>query len=124
MIKGSKLYSILKFKCPECHKGNFFESHPYHFKTIGNIHHRCSHCGLKFSKEPGFYYGAMYVSYALGVAIFVSVFLIDYFLVLNLSFVAFLIIIGSLLVLGTPYLFHLSKIIWANLFFHFKSNKT
>ena len=28
---------------------------------------KCKHCGYSFEKEPGFFIGAMYVSYALGV---------------------------------------------------------
>ena len=69
--KGSKLYSIVKFKCPQCQEGDFFISHPYDFKNMGKPHEHCSECGMKLSKEPGFYFGAMYVSYAFGVALFV-----------------------------------------------------
>lgn len=118
--KGSKLYSVFKFKCPNCHEGEFFTSHPYNLKKIGDLHLQCPKCGLKYSKEPGFYFGAMYVSYALGIAIFVSVFVANLILNLGLSLFEILIIIGAFLFLGTPYLFHLSKIIWANIFFHYR----
>lgn len=120
MKQGTKLHSILFFKCPECQQGDFFESHPYDLSAIGNVHTHCPNCGLKYSKEPGFYYGAMYVSYALGTGIFVGLYLIDYLFDLQLSLVTFLIIMSSVMIVGTPYLFHLSKIIWANLFFHYK----
>ena len=33
------------------------------------MHDRCPVCDLKFDREPGYFLGAMYVSYALGVAI-------------------------------------------------------
>ncbi|MBL6658461.1 MAG: DUF983 domain-containing protein [Flavobacteriales bacterium] len=118
--KGSKLFSILKFKCPNCHEGEFFISHPYDLKKIGDLHNECSECHLKFSKEPGFYFGAMYVSYGLGIAIFVSVFVANKILNFNLSLFEIFILVGLILFAGTPYLFHLSKIIWANIFFHYK----
>ena len=118
--KGTKLYSVLKFKCPKCHEGEFFLSHPYNLKKIGDLHTQCSVCKLKYSKEPGFYFGAMYVSYALGIAIFVAVLVADYVLNLNRSLFELFLMVGVLLLIGTPYLFHLSKIIWANIFFHYE----
>lgn len=118
--KGSKLYSIFNNKCPECHEGDFFLSKPYHFATIGEMYENCPSCGLKYSKEPGFYYGAMYITYSLGTAIFVSVWLLTVFLRIDITIFQIFLIIAGILILGTPYLYHLSKIIWANLFFHFK----
>ena len=33
------------------------------------MHDRCSFCDLKFEREPGYFLGAMYFSYALGLVI-------------------------------------------------------
>lgn len=33
------------------------------------MHKDCAVCGLHFEVEPGFFWGAMYISYAFGVAI-------------------------------------------------------
>jgi hypothetical protein len=33
------------------------------------MNERCPACGLKFEREPGYFLGAMYVSYALGIPI-------------------------------------------------------
>ena len=114
--KGSRLYSIFKMKCPRCHEGDFFVSRPYDLRKAGDIHKNCSHCGLKYSKEPGFFYGAMYVSYALGVGLFVALWVIfNYLIVLESVGLQISIIIAISLIL-TPYIYALSKIIWANLF--------
>ena len=64
-LKDSKLYSILHFKCPFCHEGDFFLSHPYDLKHAGDLHEACPVCHRKYEKEPGFYYGAMFISYAI-----------------------------------------------------------
>lgn len=34
----------------------------------------CVHCGLRYEQEPSFFSGAMYVSYALQVALFTTVY--------------------------------------------------
>ncbi len=117
--KGSKLYSIFRMKCPRCHEGEFFVSNPYDLKHAGEIHEKCSKCGLKYSKEPGFYYGAMYVSYALGVALFVTLWVsMNLFFDIESTGVQIGVIITITLVL-TPYLYALSKIIWANFFIRY-----
>ena len=121
--KGSRLYSIFKMKCPRCQEGEFFESHPYNLKKAGNIHEHCSVCGLKYSKEPGFYYGAMYVSYALGVALFVTLWVITGLIFPIKSAGLQIFIIVSISLLLTPYLYALSKIIWANFFVHYDRNR-
>jgi hypothetical protein len=118
--KGSKIYSIRKMVCPRCQEGPFFVSHPYSFRHVGELHPACPVCGLKYEKEIGFYYGAMYVSYALGVALFVACWVI-----INVCFpttpmgVQIAAISGISLVVS-PYFYALSKIIWANFFFRYE----
>ena len=118
--KGTKLYSIFNAKCPVCHEGDFFVSSAYNLKRIGDLHEKCSSCGVIYAKEPGCYYGAMYVAYSLGVAIFVSIWLITLILGIEIDLFDLFLIISGVIVLATPYLYHLSKIVWANLFFHYK----
>jgi uncharacterized protein (DUF983 family) len=56
------LASIFGYKCPKCRLGNLFvENLPtVQFMTM---HERCQVCGQKTEPDPGFYYGAMFVSY-------------------------------------------------------------
>jgi high-affinity Fe2+/Pb2+ permease len=67
--------------------------------------------------EPSFFYGAMYVSYGLTVAIAVAVFIICYLFGLSLvtSFVAIVIT----LIVMTPILMRLSRLLYINMFVHF-----
>ena len=121
--KGSKLYSILKGKCPHCHEGKFFISRTYDLKNCGKTPEKCSSCGENFSKEPGFYYGAMYVSYGLGIAIFVAIFVLMLLFYPNPSPLTYFLLPFGILVLLAPYIYALSKIVWANIFMNYK-NKT
>jgi uncharacterized protein (DUF983 family) len=61
--------NMLGNKCPNCNKGKIFEKGLLHFSfSFPKMHENCSNCGTKFEKEPGFFFGAMFVSYGLGVA--------------------------------------------------------
>jgi len=114
--KGSKLYSIFKKKCPQCHEGDFFVSHSYDLSRVGDIHEHCNSCGLKYEHEPGFYYGAMYVAYGLGVALFVTLWTSFNLFFDNISIgIEIAIIVLAVIILG-PAMYSLSKIIWANMF--------
>ena len=43
------------------------------FTKFSEMNETCSSCGAPFTPEPGFYFGAMYVSYAFTIAIFFAV---------------------------------------------------
>lgn len=119
--KGTKIYSILNFKCPHCHEGEFFKSrNPYDFKHLSATHDKCPNCNRRLYIEPGFYYGAMYVSYGLGVAHVVTFWVASLILGIETEFWNFIILVGSFLLLLTPLYYALSKIIWANMFLNFK----
>jgi hypothetical protein len=70
---------------------------------------------LKYEKEPGFFYGAMYVSYALTVAIFVTVWVLNLWF-LNLSTTAFIIAVVVSLVGLMTVVFRTARLIWLNFF--------
>jgi uncharacterized protein (DUF983 family) len=83
--------------------------------TVLKMHERCDHCDLKYQLEPSFFYGAMYVSYAVNVAIGIAAFVISrVFFELNLK-ISFGIIVGSLLVLY-PLVLRWSRNIYINMF--------
>lgn len=79
------------------------------------MYERCSHCGLKYEREPGFFYGAMYVSYALTVALWATL-AVAVFTFYNMSPWLFLGIgVGVLLIL-LPIIYRMSRAIWISIF--------
>jgi uncharacterized protein (DUF983 family) len=66
MAKTSKSWAMLHAKCPRCRRGNMFEGGVYSFGS-NRINLNCPHCGMTFEIEPGYFYAAMYVSYALNI---------------------------------------------------------
>jgi endogenous inhibitor of DNA gyrase (YacG/DUF329 family) len=116
-MKGTKLYSIFKMKCPKCHESDIYTNkNHYNFSTIFEMNDPCPYCGQKLEMEPGFFYGSMYVSYGVGVAFFVAMYVA--FMVLYSDFTTKQYLVVSVLgaIVLTPYFFRLSRSIWLNLF--------
>jgi hypothetical protein len=119
--KGSKFYSVFRFKCPHCHEGEFFvDRNPYNLSKVGNVLEECSVCHRRFSPEPGFYFGAMYVSYALTVAMFVTAYVATVVLYPQASTGLTVGIVLAALVVTTPWLYALSKSMYAAIFISYK----
>lgn len=122
-MKGTKLYSILTGKCPVCHEANMYvESNPYKVSTTLKMHEHCPHCHTKFKIEPSFFYGAMYVSYAVGIAFAVAAFVITHVFLGGNLLVSFLAIVGTL-VFFLPIISRLSRNIWINFFMSYDPEK-
>ncbi len=120
--KGSKLNSILTGSCPKCQNESMYtDKNPLHLGNVLQMNENCSHCGLKYQIEPSFFYGAMYVSYALNVAVGVAAFIISHiFIGLNLI-QAFIAIIGTLVV-TFPFVLRWARNIYINMFISYDPN--
>ncbi|MCM4166972.1 hypothetical protein KCTC52924_01828 [Arenibacter antarcticus] len=120
--KGNKLYSILTGTCPKCHEESMYmDKNPYNMLNIFKMHDRCSHCNTKYKIEPSFFFGAMYVSYGVGIAFGVAAFVIS-FLFLKTSLITTFIAITLTLVVFMPFIIRVSRNIWINLFVHYDPN--
>ena len=76
-FQKTKLYSIIKLKCPRCHRANLFLTrNPYNLKMFDKMPDKCPVCGEDFVRESGFYWGAMMVSHATTTLVAVIVHLI------------------------------------------------
>lgn len=114
--KGMKLYSILFGACPKCHQESMYvNKNPYVLSETLKIHDKCSHCNTRYRMEPSFFYGSMYVSYAVGIAFAVAAFVISYLLIETSLVVAFIAIVLTL-VGFMPIIMRWSRNIWINLF--------
>lgn len=123
LFHGTKLYSVLTGKCPVCHQGNMYQKrNSYQLSATLKMNERCSHCATKFKIEPSFFYGAMYVSYAVGIAFATVVFVITFFLFQWGRMATFISITGALILL-LPIILRISRNIWINLFFKYDPKK-
>ena len=117
--KGSKLNSILTGTCPRCqNESMYLDKNPLHFSKLLKMNEKCSHCGLKYQIEPSFFYGAMYVSYGLNVALSIATFIVSYLILdssIKTSFIA--IVVANILLF--PFVLRWSRNIYINMFVSF-----
>ena len=99
-----------------------FESGAYNLKKFRKMHKHCPNCGVRFEKEPSFFDGAMYVSYAFQVAIIVAVIVATYLLEIDGSIGWYIGWIGGLIVALLPVIYRLSRSIWAHVLIPFRGN--
>ena len=120
--KGNKLYSILTGSCPRCHQESMYlDKNPFHLGKIFKMHERCSHCDLKYKIEPSFFYGAMYVSYGVGIAFAVAAFVIAK-LIIGANLIETFIAIVVTMIVFMPIIMRLSRNIWINIFVKYNEN--
>jgi uncharacterized protein (DUF983 family) len=122
--KGSKLNSILTGTCPKCqNESMYLDKNPFHLGSILKMNENCSHCGLKYQIEPSFFYGAMYVSYGLNVAIGITAFIVSYVFLNSSIKTSFITIIATLIVFF-PLVLRWSRNIYINMFVSYDPNST
>ncbi|WP_029038877.1 DUF983 domain-containing protein [Salinimicrobium xinjiangense] len=122
-LKGNKLYSIFTGTCPVCQEESMYKDpNPYHISRLFDMHERCSNCGTKYKMEPSFFFGAMYVSYAVGIAFATAAFVISWW-IFKLSLLSTFIAIVLTLIVFLPVIVRWSRNIWVNFFFSYDGKK-
>ncbi len=99
-------------KCPRCRQGKIFKSPATQLTQFGLMHNQCPHCGAGFEPEPGFYFGAMFISYAINVALFVAAWLALYVLWRPDSDWVYVGAITVVALVFTPWTYRFSRILW------------
>lgn len=120
--KGTKIYGVVNMKCPRCHEGEIFPNrNPYDLKRLMEVNESCDKCGLKYEPEPNFFQGAMYVSFAYQVALFVASMIIG-FVFLGLSATGVILLLVGLLVSLTPLMIRLSRSTWLHIIVKYRKD--
>lgn len=107
--------NLIKGKCPKCEKGNIFSSNGNIFLIRApKMNKKCDCCNYTFEKEPGYFLGAFYVSYALTVAELLGIFLILHILTDHVGII--ISIMFFILVLLSFFNFRISRLLWIYMF--------
>lgn len=106
--------SVLKEKCPFCGEAHIFKK--TRFLQVPQMQPYCPACKRDLTGEPGYFFGAMYVSYAIAVFIGLVAFLLCWFIFRIHTFYVLITIISSLVLLISYKNFKWSRIIWLKLF--------
>ena len=112
MADESKSRAVLNGLCPQCRKGKVFRKPFYSLTGFDDMYEHCPHCGLRYEIEPGYFIGAMYVSYAVsgGVALVLG-FSLFYLFGDPDGWVYTVVIVLAMLIIS-PVNFRISRIVW------------
>lgn len=114
ILKKNSMKDLIAGKCPKCKTGKIFSDNGSIFLLKEpKMHTHCTTCGYRFEKEPGYFIGSLYVSYALAVAemlaLFIAlVFWVDIYWILGILLLT--------LVLVSFINFRFARIIWIWIF--------
>ena len=99
-----RLGAILRLRCPRCLEGRVWSS----FLTM---YGRCPTCGLEFEREPGYFTGAMLVSYTLAVPV-LGAMVIGLMVVGSVDALPALLIGDTAYLALVPFIFRYSRVVW------------
>jgi uncharacterized protein (DUF983 family) len=105
----SAIRGIVRQVCPRCRQGPMFR--PFSVRRWIDMYAVCPVCDLKFDREPGYFLGAMYVSYLLSIPpVLALVFIL--WLLAGWSFGAA--VFGAFVAYlpFVPFMVRLSRVIW------------
>ena len=105
-----KWINAWNYRCPRCRKSPLFRE-PFELSKPLEMPNACTTCGQRYEPEPGFYFGAMFVSYGLS-----SVILLPLSLILNFytelsvnAIMALIILLGAIMFMK---ILRLSRSLW------------
>jgi uncharacterized protein (DUF983 family) len=98
-----RLGALLRLRCPRCLKGEIWKR----FLTMNSA---CPECGLVFEREPGYFTGAMVVSYAIAVPTFGLI--VIALIAAGVGAVVALVVGGAVYLALAPFIFRYSRAIW------------
>jgi len=100
------LAAILSRRCPKCREGAVFSS------PLG-MNEACPVCGLRFGRgEPGYFTGAMYVSYALAMPLIALLTLIEHLALPSWTLLRLVLLAWALCVPLIPRIWQYSRVLW------------
>jgi uncharacterized protein (DUF983 family) len=103
-----RLKALLTGRCPRCRQGAIFK--PGLAGLAGALNAACPVCGLRYMREPGYFLGAMYISYGLGVITILPVAIV--LELIGWPLAAVLAVAFAQTLLSAPLFFRSSRTIW------------
>ncbi|AWG20269.1 DUF983 domain-containing protein [Flavobacterium faecale] len=111
------LINILNNTCPHCHEGKVFdEKSPFLNFGFPKMHKSCSHCHNKYEKEPGYFFGAMYMNYGITVAESIATFVIAQQFFTERFDLRIIPIIAFVIIFFASFNIRLSRMLWLYMF--------
>ena len=114
-IESSTL-ALLALRCPRCHQGKLFTYPATSITKFMDMPAECPVCGQTYEPEPGFYYGAMYISFGFALATFAVVGVLLYYFFGDPATWVYVVVVAIITLLSTPLVFRYSRALMLYLF--------
>jgi len=118
----SAINGILSMRCPRCRQGKMFPAGTLFTTKFMRMNDHCAVCGQPFTPEPGYYFGAMFVSYALNAAFFIAVWFILDLIMTDVSLTAMILALLAVVFGLLPITFRLSRVLWIYIFVRYEES--
>ncbi len=115
MPKGNKILAIANGKCPKCEQGDIFEFKWWQLANFSKMNKTCPVCKVNFEVEPGFFYGAMYMSYGFSLMIMIFGGILIYTLFNDPPAIIYVVPITLVSLLFAPWNFRISRVLYLHL---------
>ena len=115
-VENSKFMAMSKGLCPQCRQGKMFKYPIWKISKFAEMNENCPVCGLKFEVEPGFWYGAMFVSYANTILLLVFMGVGMFYLFNDPATIYYIVAITVTSILLVPFNFRISRSVFLHLF--------
>lgn len=111
------LTHILNNECPNCKQGKVFKEKNIFFKfKFPKMNEYCLTCNYKFEKEPGYFFGAMYVNYGLSVAQGIATYMVAHLFFEETFDLRMIPIIMTVMLAFSPFNIRFSRLLWIYMF--------
>jgi len=115
-VTHSRIQAIIEAKCPQCREGKMFAYPFWQINKFDKMHTNCPVCNLRFEVEPGFWYGAMFISYGINVGFLAFLGVAIFFIFNDPPILYYIIPITVLSLAAVPFNFRASRSIFIHLF--------
>ena len=109
---GLSLKAMWQYKCPRCRsKDSYLFKTPFQITQPLDMNERCMVCDQNFEPEPGYYYGAMFISYIMSTFLMLpmALILVFYFKWSEFSAMLLVIFVGMVLFIR---ILRMSRSLW------------
>jgi uncharacterized protein (DUF983 family) len=103
--RREKCWALLLQRCPRCCRGAIYV-------TGMRMHERCPVCELRFEREPGYFLGALYISYGISCVLLLLGLLIGHLLAPEFDLGWLVLILGVLYLPFVPMVTRYSRVLW------------
>lgn len=100
-----KCRGLIQQRCPHCCRGKIYERGM-------TMHQRCPVCNLLFEREPGYFFGAMYISYGMASVLLMIALGIGHLIFPDIDLGWMVLICAVLFIPFVPMVTRYARVIW------------